>query len=240
MTMADLYDIPADQRTREDVRNHYYETYPLLKAYEEITEERNAVPSMDINDPANSPTAVDTVTAAALALERIGRPARDRQDALFAERYIRSIQAEMADQMPPAADESPLLELVISGVYGLAGCVPDAESWEGFDTETQDFELDEIMHGAPDHTDALQALLREALQYGMPAILREITARYGRSGDDSATPEAVKGENLPGGERRYSVAEMTALLMAAATGAPTLDEAVERLEADDAEKPGHG
>lgn len=230
MTDLSLYDIPAEKRTREDVRAFYYKQFPLLKAYEEITAERNSVVNPDINDPASSPTAVDTVKAAALALERIGRPARDREDALHAERYIRSVQDEMASTMPDDPDDSAVLELVISGVYGLAGCVPDAESWAGFDTETQEFELDEIVAGAPDHTDALKALLREALEYGMPAILREITARYGRKGEqgysDASTPDV---------ERRYTLDELTALLTAAATGAPTLDEANEYLEAGDAE-----
>lgn len=228
--MTDLYSIPQDQRTREEVRTHYYETFPLLKAYDEITRERNSVPNADINDPASSPTAVTTMTATELALVRIGKPPRDRADVLYAERYIREVQREMEGELPPSPDASPLLELVISGVYALAGCVPDAESWAGFDTETQEFELEEIMAGAPDHTDALKALLLEALQYGMPAVLREITARYGRRQSDSAATEDDKSENIPDGERRYSPDEAAALLMAAATGAPTMEEAVEYLQ----------
>lgn len=210
--MTDLYDIPAEQRTRKDVRAYYYEKFPLLRAYEEVTEERNSVPSQDINDPASSPTAVDTVTAAALALTRVGRPARDREDALHAERYVRGIQQEMASMMPANPDESMLLELVISGVYGLAACVPDADSWAGFDTETQEFELDEILACAPDHTDALKALLREALEYGMSGVLREITARYGRG----RRPLPVESDATA----RMPLAAAEALLREAAEGGP--------------------
>lgn len=215
--MADLYDTPKAERTREAVEAHYRERFPILAAYLDIVAERNHNDARGINELFNNPTAVDTVTGAALALERIGRPARDRQDALHAERYIRALQDEMASEFPPV--ELTIVEAVIDALYGFAGCMPTDSDWADFDTQDSDFYLDEVVAGLPDHTDELKRLLGETLKHAMPSILREITARYGTNRHLSAVKDrGTQIVSTPGGERHYTLAEAADLLRAAAEG----------------------
>lgn len=212
--MTDLYDLPKEERTREAVEAHYREQFPLVAAYRDIIAERNYLPGRSINDPRDNPGAVTNITAAEMALARVGRPARDRTDVLHAERYIRAVLSEMEDAYPPKP--LTIVDAVIDGIYGLAGCMPTAEAWEDFDSETVEFEVDEVMAQLPDHTDELKRLLREALVHGMPSILREISENYHESPARTDPPRAPQYVEEP----RYTLTEAVDLLRAAAEGGP--------------------
>jgi len=186
-----MSDIPKAERTREDVEAHYRTQFPLLAAYLDIVAERNHNDGRGINDLYDNPNAVDTVTGAALALVGIGRPARDREDAVHAERYIRSLQDEMANEFPPV--DLTIVAATIDALYGFAGSMLTAEEWTDFGTEDAEFYLDEVVAHLPDHTDELKRLLRETLSHAMPSILREITEKYGTNRHLAAVKEPSDG-----------------------------------------------
>lgn len=158
-------------KDRERVRDHYRWQFPLLAAYQDITSEHNYVPGRSINDPTSSPDEVNTMQAAAMALERVGKPPRDRQDILMAEAYMRRLEDEI-NALAPIKRALP--DQVVYALYPLAGCMPTAEDWRGYSVEDRYDFLDEVMGSIQD--DDLRPMLKEALDFAMAEILEFISS----------------------------------------------------------------
>lgn len=158
----------ADQpRTREEITAEYRQHHPILDAYLDIIERTNT--SHSVNEPTAGGVSNDE--AAGLALLRIGREPRDLHDVRHADAFIHHLLDEINAQCPKV--DEPITEYVIRAQYPLGGCVDTAEAWLARDEDDRDFGLDEIILGIP--ADELRRVLKEALAFAMPAILRKIT-----------------------------------------------------------------
>jgi hypothetical protein len=160
-------------KTREQIRDEYRQNFPLLAAYEDIVQE-SWEPGGSINEPARG--GINREKAVLLALDRVGRPARDREDVWHAEAWIEHLCEEMAAVMPPV--ERKLTDHVIDALFPFAGCVPTADAWQATDPEDRNGDLAEIVAGIRDAVpaDGLYRVLLETLEFAMPAILRQVTA----------------------------------------------------------------
>jgi hypothetical protein len=181
----------ANERTREQIIAKYRANYPILAAYRDICIEHNR--SGGINEPMQG-SGVNTEQGALMALERIGRPARDREDVLHAEAWIAKLTEEMESQYPPV--DKTIADHVIDSMYPFSGCLPTDEEWLTQSEEDRGGDIDEVVARIrfSEPADRLYALLREAIEFGMPAILRDITRRYGegRSAEPRFTPEVLR------------------------------------------------
>ncbi|MFI6307454.1 hypothetical protein ACIBCH_36685 [Amycolatopsis thailandensis] len=156
-------------KTREEIVAEYREQFPIVAAYLDTVIAHSAFTS--INQPADG---IDRTAATRIAMQRIGRPARDDTDVEYAETYIRRILEEMETLMPP--EEMNLPNLVMKAFFPLSGHVPTAGDWSEYDQDDRNMHIDDVIQSTPDHTDDLKHLLRQALQFGMPSILAQITA----------------------------------------------------------------
>ncbi|OXM73074.1 MULTISPECIES: hypothetical protein [Amycolatopsis] len=166
--MTDLHEIPFEQRTADLVRSHYHALFPLLRAYDEITREHNSGHD-DINEPWEG--GLDTLQITALALQRVGKPPRDRDDVLHAECHINRLQEEMLRQYP--AQSPTLAEAIISVEFAWAGCVTKAEDFEQMSEDDKREHVDGLVE---ELRGDMGAHLRDALLIALPTIYRQITA----------------------------------------------------------------
>lgn len=155
--------------TRDEILLRYRADHPILDAYLTAVHEHSSFNG--INETSGG---IDVREAARIALQKIGRPARDEFDVDAAEKYIRSLLDEAETLFPPV--DKTLAYHVISGLYPLVGGVPTAEAWEAQSDDHKIVDVADVLATVGDHSDDLKALLREALKHAMPAILREITA----------------------------------------------------------------
>lgn len=156
---------PFVAETRQQAIARYREQFPLLAAYQDIVDEHNSHP---INEPMAA--GVSTEHAAALALARIGRPARDREDAQHADAYVHRLMEELDAAWPV---KMGITDYVIDAFLSLAGFVPTKKSWLAQPVvECQD-DIDEILSGIP--VDDQRHVLKQALWFAMPILLKRIT-----------------------------------------------------------------
>jgi hypothetical protein len=158
----------TESKDYKRIRDHYRWLFPLLAAYQDVVSEHN-VHRGSINEPSPRTDFLSTEQATQVALQRIGRPARDRQDIAMADAYIHRLQHELETFMPE--QKLGIADFVIARVYPLGEFVPSVEDWESMDADEKDCILDEIADVLPDHDD----MIKEALAYAMPGILAEIT-----------------------------------------------------------------
>jgi hypothetical protein len=167
-TVTDVNDIDFAERTFEQVRDYYHQMYPLLREYYRVTDEFNSRDS--INEPLVG--ALSTVEATQLALQRIGKPPRDRDDVLHAERYLRGLQEELRDQYPE--DPPTLAEAITRVEVSVAGFVTRADEFESWPEEEQRQHIDFLVGELEgDHSDHLREVL---MRGGLLEMLRQITA----------------------------------------------------------------
>lgn len=169
-TLVDLLDIPFEERTFEQVRDHYYRKFPLLREYEELTSLHNGSSRTPINEPWEG--GLDTMRVTEMALIRSGKPPRDRDDILHAEQYITGLQREMRDQYP--AKDPDLAEAVILAEFQWAGCVTHADDFEAMSDAEKAEHVDAVISELTGDT---KAHLREALLIALPTLYRRITAQ---------------------------------------------------------------
>lgn len=154
--------------TTSSVIDKYRAEYPLLANYLDAVHGHTALTS--INTPADG---IDVRAATRIALNAVGRPARDDFDVDAAYRFIRSLLDEAETQFPET--DRTITHYVINGYWPLVAHVPTVDDWLASDEEGRECDLEEIMRGLPDHTDKLRELLHQALAYAMPAILGDIS-----------------------------------------------------------------
>lgn len=160
------------KRVHEIAREEYLKAFPILAAYLDITREYNTR-TTPINELPTEPGGLNTLQVAKMALERIGRPARDWHDVQMAEVWIRHLHDELIELSPKV--EKDIADWVTSSLYPLAEYVPSAQDWDGMTIEDRDELLDDIVQDIP-HDDQID-VFRETLAYAMPGILAEITRR---------------------------------------------------------------
>jgi hypothetical protein len=158
----------TESKDYKRIRDHYRWLFPLLAAYQDVISERN-VHKGSINEPPTEPCGISTEQATQIALQRIGRPARDRQDIAMADAYVHRLWQELDSFMPE--QKLGIADFVIARLYPLGEFVPSVEDWDAMDADEKDFVLDEIADVLPDHAD----MIKETLTYAMPGILAEIT-----------------------------------------------------------------
>lgn len=157
------------QRATE-AREEYLKAFPLLAAYLDIMHEHNTR-TAPINEPPTEPHGLDNHQIAAMALQRIGRPARDRYDIQMADAWIHKLNDELEELSPEP--ERTVTDWVIHALYSLSEFVPSADDWERMSADDQSELLDEVFETIP-HDDQIE-VFTEVLRYAMPGILAEIT-----------------------------------------------------------------
>lgn len=163
---------PTGPRSRKQITAEYRDQFPELAAYLDIVHEHSG-PDRSINEPLTG--GIDTRQATRLALERIGRPARDDEDVKYAEAWIARLRDEIESQTEPA--EKKISDFVIDSMFQYVGCMPTADDWFAQAGEDKDGDINDVIalirHGVP--ADRLYVLLREVLEFAFPAILARIT-----------------------------------------------------------------
>lgn len=142
-------------------------------------------------------------------------------------------------------DPFNLADLVIRNAYSYCGAIVHPDETDDQDDDVMAIEIDDIMAAIP--SGLVVEAFRQALALAIPAVIRDEFTQ-GRC-DTCDTPylrcvekafdappgtlccgECSHMDTPVGSQQVYSSAEMTALLTAAATGAPTLEEAAGHLE----------
>lgn len=154
----------------DDAREEYLKAFPLLAAYMDIVNEFNTR-TRPINEVPTEPHGLNTEQATAVALQRIGRPARDRYDIQMADAWIHRLHEELIELSP--RQDRTITDWVIKALYGLAEYVPSAQDWGNMSADDQSDLLDEVFETIP-HDDQIE-VFTEVLRHAMPGILAEIT-----------------------------------------------------------------
>lgn len=153
-------------------RDEYLKAFPILAAYLDILREYNTR-TTPINELPTEPAGLNNLKIAKMALERIGRPARDWHDVQMAEVWVRHLNDELVELSPKV--EKDIAEWVTYSIYPLAEFVPSVQDWDNMTLEDRDDLLDSVVQDVP-HDDQID-VFKETLAYAMPGILAEITRR---------------------------------------------------------------
>jgi hypothetical protein len=253
----DLVDFALSEKDYRTVLARYRRSFPILNEYRSVLEELAPATPTPITEPGRASYDVREITRRALV--RLGYGPAISPDLLeWARAYIEKLEFEVRDIAKDDETQTPL-SVVCQHWFSMCDMVPTPENWvaECREERLADArELISIMDGdmlAHVVELGIPALLAEAIVEDGNSIHqgREDVAdwdarahallerwRGKRSVTDAdyrAHLREVAQEDAQEGaeERRYTLDELTALLTAAATGAPTLEEAAEYLQAEE-------
>lgn len=129
--------------------------HPLFDEYLRVLEDHEGVP-------------LGTVEVAQLALHRLGRPARDRTDAVHAEAHIRRLSDEVSHKIA-ARKPFDLRHLIVDTDYSYAGVLSDPDTLAG---EELEIEVDDVLRGIP--AAEIITALKQALTIAIPVVIAAV------------------------------------------------------------------
>ncbi|HEV2777882.1 MAG TPA: hypothetical protein VGX25_00620 [Actinophytocola sp.] len=154
---------PPEDRSYAAVHKHYCDNFPLYREYWAVVEEHS---------DQDAPITVDrggisTVDAARIALERIGKPARDADDAHWAYAYVRQLGDEVAAMADPATPT--ITSVLLDHFLPSWGRIPTLKEWLAEPEVEQNDTADQIAERL-----ASAGLIGRVVKDALPALLVEV------------------------------------------------------------------